>query len=211
MFRMKRPLVTVKVLVALARNGGPIEIPDGALITPAAEDWLRGATRSVKRVAATRKSASPKATLYIVGDDKAPTVRTLLPLLERSQGKVRMLSCHGNIDGCMLAIEDMCLRLAECPRRRGVVLVGITGIAACVANKFPLVRAAVLSKPSSLFDAQRRLGANALIIDPGRFSLRQMQATIESFAVGSSESEPAVDEVIRRAEASTGGSQRACG
>lgn len=198
---MKRPLVTVKTLTARVRDGEPIGIPENALITPAAEDWLRSAARSVKRVAAESGESEKRGALYIVGDDNTPTIRTLLPLLERSCGKVRMLPCYGKIEGCMDAIEKMCRNLAECNRRRGVVVVGIASIAACVANKFPWVRAATIAKPSELFDLQHRLGANALAIDPSQFSLRQLQATIESFARDDSAIEPVIEAAIKRAGA----------
>ena len=46
---MSRPLITVKTLVAQAGKGGAIELPAGALVTPAAHDWLAGRKIPVHR------------------------------------------------------------------------------------------------------------------------------------------------------------------
>ncbi len=177
---MSRPLVTVNTLLTQVRERGAVELPGNALITPAAADWLHGARVPVRRL----NGAAPVAAgadIYVVGDARDPAVQTVLPALERRHTGVKFLPCHGHLGGLLDAVKEVCAGLAGCARRKGIVLAEDGAIVNCVANKHPKVRAAIALQPSALFGLMRNLGINLLILENGRLSLRQMQATIEEF------------------------------
>ena len=54
------------------------------------------------------------------------------------------------------------------------------------------------SKPSTLFGLVRRLGINLLILEFGRWSLRQMQAAIDEFLTGNTRIDPIVEAALQR-------------
>lgn len=188
---MSRPLVTVNTLLAQVREHGAIELPEDALITPAAADWLHGARVPVQRTNGTAAGVSGPA-VYVVGDARSPVVQTLRPGLERQHGGLKFLPCHGHIGGLCDALHEACSGLASCSRRRGIVVVEDGAIASCVANKYPHVRAAIVVKPSALFGLLHNLGVNLLILETGHMSLRQMQATIDGFLAGKAAVHPDV-------------------
>jgi ribose 5-phosphate isomerase RpiB len=90
----------------------------------------------------------------------------------------------------------MCDGLAQCSQRRGVVIVRVGGIVSCVANRNPKVRAAVLTRPSDLYGLRKDLNINVLILERERLSLRQMQASIETFLTGRGALNPAVEAAL---------------
>jgi hypothetical protein len=193
---MTRPLITVSKLLAQVRETGGVQVPEDALITPAAQDWLMSARVDVKRTGpAVTQPNGGFATLYIVGDAKQPVVQTILPGLERKYPKVSFLPCNGHMGGLLAAVRQMCTGLSECDKRKGVVLVRDGAPVCCLANRFEKVRAAILPKPSALYSLQRELGVNCLIIERERISLSQTQATIDAFMTG----QTAVDPVIAAA------------
>jgi hypothetical protein len=208
---MSRPLITVKTLIEQSRRRGEIELPADALVTPAADDWLRGSKVPVRRVDGAGGTAAPRAALYVVGDEADPAVRTLLPILERQRQGVKFLSCRGSRAGLLEAVRETCEGLAGCPQRRGIVLVQDGAVASCVANRHPTVRAAIASRPSALTALVRELGINLLILETGRVSLRQMQAMIDVFLAGKSGLDPRIEAALAGAgEPSVSGGGNAC-
>lgn len=189
---MSRPLVTVKTLLAQARERGALELPEDALVTPAAADWLRGCRLPVRRVGAQTATQEDAPTCYVIGDSADPYLQTLLPQLERRYAGLHFLPCNGNRIGLLAAIRKLCAALAESQRRRGVIVVGQGAIPACVANRRAHVRAAILSQPSELPGLMRELALNVLIIERGRMSLRQAQASIEAFFAGKAALDPVI-------------------
>ncbi|MEW6250110.1 MAG: RpiB/LacA/LacB family sugar-phosphate isomerase [Planctomycetota bacterium] len=216
---MSRPLITVNTLVAQLRERGAVELPQDALITPAAADWLRGTHVPVRRLAANpdedgsgsangragaaahpaQRPAAPD--LYVVGDGRIPVLKTLLPGLEREYAGVKFLSCRGVVEGLCSALHEACTGLAGCTQRRALVVVVDGAIASCVANKYPHVRAAIVTRPSVVYDLVHRLAANLLILESERLSLRQMQGIVAEFLRGKPELEPAVAEALEQATA----------
>ena len=192
---MSRPLVTVSALIAQARERGRIELPADALITPAAQDWLRGSRFPVQRTAPQRPAPDDAPTYYLIGDAADPYLQALLPGLERRFPGLRFLPCHGRCEGLLAAIDQMCAGLrcgAACGAgaaaaeragraRRGVIIVSSGAIANCVANKHQHVRAAIVCQPSALLPLLRELALNVLIIEKERTSLRQAQGLIDTF------------------------------
>lgn len=200
----RRPLITVNTLTTQLRERGAVELPADALITPAAQDWLRGTRVRVHRVGAATGaggcdgngavSAPPR--VYVVGDAAVPVMQALLPGLERQIPGLRFLPCHGHMAGLMAALHETCTALGGCTRRRGVVIVRNGADVCCVANKYPRVRAAILAAPSALLSLQTELGANLLILERDRMSLQQMRAAIERFVAGPAHVSPVIAEAL---------------
>lgn len=191
---MSRPLITVKSLLAAARTDGPIPVAADALITPAAADWLRTSGRVTETVAPSPPSASPA--LHLVGDAAAPFCQALLPLLERALGRVVFRPCRGQRSGLLQALRETGVELAADGRARGVVVVHAGGMAACVANKLPGVRAAVVERPAQLAANLHDFAMNLLILEPPRVALRQALGLIEAFVRTRPEMDPALAAVL---------------
>jgi hypothetical protein len=189
---MSRPLVTVKTLLAQARGGGPIDLAADALITPAAADWLAATRLPVRRVEGPAPGPVGEPGLYLVADGAHPTVRALLPILERRYGSMAFWSCRGHVVGLMEALGQACDALAADPARRCVVVMKDGSTAQLVSNKRPHVRAAIGHRPSQLTGLMRNLGINMLILEHDRVSLRQMQGMIETFSTGATSLDPVV-------------------
>ncbi len=198
---MTRTLVTVRTLVEQVRTHGRIELPADALITPAARDWLRGTTLRVETAPAPAAPAPTGPVVYFVGDARRPDVQTLLPALERSYPRLRLLPCNGHLAGLLSAVQAACAGLSECTQRRGVVVVSDGAPVCCVANRFAGVRAAILATPSALYGLIRELGVNLLILERTRLSLAQIRAAITTFVAG----KPDVAPEIAAALAAAGG------
>jgi hypothetical protein len=192
---MNRPLVTVKSLLAQARDGREIVLADEALVTPAAEEWLTRCGLPVRRMNAPSDANTLSPTLCVVGDAAHPRLRTLLPMIERRFGPVTFRPCHGHRKGLLAALAQTCDALAGCSRRKGIVIVRDGALSQCVANKREGVRAAIISRPSQLFELVRGLGVNLLILEHESVSLRQMQAIIERFV----SMEPSIDPLLELA------------
>ena len=177
---MKRPVVTVKWLQQQARSGDAIVLPDRALITPAAQDWLRD-TRIVVGRGGESRPRSDAPVLYVIGDGRTPLMQTMVPTLERRFENVEFLPCNGHLRGLLEAAHVACEGLSSCSRRRGVLIVEDGATVNCVANRYGGVRAAILQRPAALFALQRRLAPNLLILETGRFGLHQIVASVEAF------------------------------
>ena len=204
---MSRPLITVKTLIEQSRRRGEIELPADALVTPAANDWLRASKVPVRRMDGAGPATAHRPTLYVVGDEADPAVRTLLPTLERQRDGLTFLSCRGTRAGLLEAVHETCTGLCGCPQRRGIVLVQDGAVVSCVANRYPKVRAAIASRPSALTMLVRELGVNLLILETGCVSLRQMQAMIDAFLNGKPGLDPLIEAALagRGTPAATGG------
>lgn len=180
---MKRSLVTVKMLTAQMRAQGRIELPPGALITPAAADWLRGTRTPVQPASAAAVTVDAGPRVNVVGDAANPVVSMLLPALERRRN-VRFLPCHGHMTGLLAAVTVASEDLAKCAQRRAIALLRDGAIVNCVANHQPGVRAALVTRPAALYELMRRLGLNFLILETERLAVRQMQALMDTFLDG---------------------------
>ena len=183
-----------------SRRGSTIELPADAIITPAAQDWLRATRLDVRRNGAGVSPREADAAVFLIGDARSPILQVLLPTLERTHDGLAFLPCQGHLAGCLDAVRRMCEGLARCGRARGVVVVRAGAIVNCVANRHQKVRAAILTKPSDLYGLQKELGINVLILEPERLSLRQMQATIDAFLQGGSTVHPLVESALSGAD-----------
>lgn len=76
---------------------------------------------------------------------------------------VELLGCHGEPCAWVRGVAD-CLKRGQC--RAAVILCGGTGVAACVSNKVPGIRAVSVNSVAEAEQAVDSLGANVLIVDP---------------------------------------------
>ncbi|UCG15912.1 MAG: hypothetical protein JSV19_11525 [Phycisphaerales bacterium] len=212
---MSRPLITVKTLIAQAGKGGAIELPAGALVTPAAHDWLASHKVPVPRPGPPGARETPhgrEPTVYMIGDAAHPNIRALLPVMERRYGGVAFQPCHGNRAGLLDAVKRTCEALHECSQRRAVAVIRSAAIVNCIANKQPGVRAAIAPRPSSLFGLVNELGINMLIIENERMSLGQMRALVDGFVSAKTAIDPLIKTALGDGPSSeSGGACAACG
>lgn len=200
---MGRPLITVNTLLAMERHG-EIVLASDALITPAAQDFLRGTRTPVKHVDA-QPVVSKQPRRYVCGDVHCPVIQSILPGLERDYPSLEFSSCEGQV-GCLLpSLANICSGLSECNQRRGVVLVEKTALVGCFANKYPKVRAAAVDSPACLFDLMRGLDINLLIINPAKVALRQMRAMIDTFFTGKTSLAPEIAAAFKGVTSSVSG------
>lgn len=178
------------------REQGEVELPADALITPAAEDWLRSSVVPVRRAVVAEQPIESEPVIYVVGDAHNPVLQTLLPALQRRHQSAQFLPCNGNLAGLLDALRRACEGLAACSRQRGVVLVRDGAIANCVANKCAKVCAVIVSRPSAPFELVHNLGMNLMILETGRMSLRQLQATIDGFLAGKTSVDPEIEAAL---------------
>ncbi len=200
---MSRPLVTVRTLLAQLRARGAIELPPAALITPAARDWLRGCRVPVRNADASSRdpqganspsrgpegvgvAATPDETprFYLIADPRDPFAQALLPALERRWPRLAHVAVGPRAADVAAAIRGVATQLAGCPRHRAVALLTDGALAVCVANRFPHVRAAVLTRPGGLHALQHELGINLLILEREPLAFAQLRATSERFFAG---------------------------
>lgn len=193
---MSRPLVTVNALTAQVRDAGRITLPEDALITPAAADWLQGTRVPVERVRARSVETPTGPRRYLIGDAGNATVQTLVRHLERSQPCLEFLSCDDRRECLLKHVRTVADGIARCDDERAAIVVDKGAIAACVANKFVPVRAAILQQPSDLFALQHELAINVLIIEKERTSLRQAQGAIDTFFNGKARLDPRIESAI---------------
>lgn len=189
---MSRTLVTVKSLLKQVRDAGVVQIVNDALITPAAAEWLATNHLQVRRSERAAQANDTAPRVHLIGDVANAKCRALLPMLDRSIGPVEFHPCQGRREGLLAALRETCAALAECDRRRGVVLVRDGALVSAVANKHPAVRAAIVARPGQLAMLIRDLAINLLIVEHDNVSLQQTRALIEAFVAGRASLDPAI-------------------
>lgn len=188
---MTRPVITAQKLTAQAREHGEVVLPENALLTPSAKDWLLGAKVPVRTDGA--EAPQPKGPrFYLLGDGGDPYLKALLPDLERRFPSLEFLSCNNDRRCLLESLRRVCSDLSKSPARRAVAILEHGGITSCVANKQARVRAAILDQPSALRMLTRELGINLLILEKGRFAVGQARASIETFLTGRTSTDPRV-------------------
>jgi hypothetical protein len=204
---MARPLITVKALMQQVRKRGRVQLPENALISPAAADWLRGTHVQVQRTGAVqlggRGDADGKSAraIYLVGDEHEPCVQTLVPELERRHAGLRFRPVQPRVTSLIVALVDMCAALNGCARTRGIAIVNEASLVTCLANRFPRVRGAIVARASELHALMRRMALNLLILPLGDIALRQQAALIDSFLAGRADFEPELEAGLQRVSA----------
>ncbi len=177
---MSRVVVTAQMLQEWHTAGRALEVPRDALITPAARDWLKERAVPIAWRDADGEAGSGGA-MPVVIDLGTPMMRSVLTSLERLAGGVETIDPSVKSGGLVSALRKLCDEVSAGRRARGVVFTEDGALAACVANKFRGVRAAVGANLPSVEQAARSFGVNVLVIEPSRQTTYQIRQMVERF------------------------------
>lgn len=172
------PVVTANLLAERLRGSQAVRIGRRSVITPSARDWLAS-----KKISWTRgtgnASTEPSATArwQLVLTTVTPAITTLRPTL--TGWKSELL-------GTPKEAADHSLRVICTGEADGVLgLCGSAETVACLANRNPKIRAAVLNTALELPALVEHLGPNLLVINPRGKSfveLRNLVRAVETLA-----------------------------
>lgn len=153
------PVITAEILAERVRQNQTIRIGRRSILTPSARDWLAARKISCTRISGGHAgSTASSARWHVVVTAVTPAVATLRQSLagwktellgtpkEAAEYGVRVL-CTGEADGV----------LGLCHAAESV---------ACLANRNPKVRAAVLASPGDLQELVAQLSPNLLVVNP---------------------------------------------
>jgi hypothetical protein len=158
----------------------------GTVVTPLAQEELRHNGVQVTRREPERKPAGGSTWGY-AEERPGPLVRSAVQALAREGVEVRELPGAGDGLTCRWAkgVAE-CVARGECAG--GVLFCGDAGLACCVANKVPGVRAAAVTTVAAAARALGALAANLVAVElPGRtfFEVRQILRTLCAGSPGS--------------------------
>jgi ribose 5-phosphate isomerase B len=151
----------------------------GTVVTPLAAEELRDRGVAIRRESREEKSPSRLAWAY-AQDRPHPLVQSAARSLEREGTGVRELEGQGKALACRWArAVAECVARGECAG--GVLFCADPGLACCVANKVPGLRAVAVTSVAQAARATLGLAANLLAVEmPGRtfFEVRQILRTL---------------------------------
>jgi ribose 5-phosphate isomerase RpiB len=159
----------------------------GTVVTPLAQEELRQGGVQVTRREPERKSAAGPAAWGYAEERPTPLVRSAVQALAREGVEVRELPGAGPELLCRWArgVAE-CVARGECAG--GVLFCGDAGLACCVANKVPGLRAVAVTTATQAARSALVLAANLVAVEvPGRtfFEVRQILRTLCAGAPGS--------------------------
>ncbi len=202
---MPRELITANMLEQWAAGGKEIVIPRDALITPAAQDWLRHAKVPVRRASEDK----PAATYGLAAEFDQAMIRSTAAAIEDAAGPYRrfeMTSGKGR-DALVAAIE-LCAAVATKEIDRGIVLSNHPDSICVLANKLPDVRAMVGTSWQSVESATQAVGINVLILPPAARSYHEIRQIAGRFLRCQRRLTPSLEKAIAAAERKRLGADR---
>jgi len=198
---MSRPVVTAKMLDDLLRSGTPIVLAKGALVTPAARDWLKG---HAVPVTWQEPPAGTGRSLAVVMDPKLPELRLMRTLLDRSGGLVEVIEPASGAGAIAAATRRLCSRVRRGEVVKGVVFAADGAVPVCIANKCAGIRAALGACVPMVEEAVRELAINVLVIEYPHLTPYLMRQMVERFAAGPTMARPEVAAMISELEQGAG-------
>lgn len=178
---MSRPVVTAILLEDLRREGKEIRLPEGALMTPAARDWLK---EHALPVTWEKAGGGEGGGLAVVMDSSLPELRMMRSMLDRGGRLIEVIEPAGGPGGVVAATQRLCGRIARREVARGVVFAADGPVPVCVANKHNGVRAALGVNIPTVEEACRSLGINVLVLEYPTLTPYQMKQMIERLLSG---------------------------
>ncbi len=178
---MSRPVVTAILLDDLRREGKEIRLPEGALVTPAARDWLKEYSLPVTWEKAPAGGAGK---LAVVMDPSLPELRLMRTMLDRGGRLAEVIEPDGGRKGIAAAIRQLCGKVARGEVAKGVVFAADGPVPVCVANKHNGVRAALGVNIPMVEEACRSLGINVLVLEYPTLTPYQMKQMIDRLLAG---------------------------
>lgn len=178
---MSRPVVTAIMLDDLRREGREICLPEGALVTPAARDWLK---EHPLPVTWEKAPAGGQGRLAVVMDPSLAELRLMRTMLDRGGRLAEVIEPVGGRSGILAATRRLCGRIARREAAKGVVFAADGPVPVCVANKHNGVRAALGVNIPMVEEACRSLGINVLVLEYPTLTPYQMKQMIDRLLAG---------------------------
>lgn len=173
-------VITGDLLAEKATGATQIVVPDKAILTPTAHDFLKASKAQLIRAGAAGAKASPSSSAPGITSWKLITV-TSSPAVSRLTGELgaswsrEILGCPD--DAATLAISAICRGESG-----GVVILARQHFrAACRANRHDKVRAVPVTSPVDVQSAREQLRLNCIAIDPTGRSYFELKNTINAF------------------------------
>lgn len=173
-------VITGDLLAEKATGATQIVVPDKAILTPTAHDFLKASKAQLIRASAAGAKAPASSAATGVTSWKLITV-TSTPAVARLTGELgaswsrEILGCPD--DAATLAISAICRGESG-----GVVILAKQHFrAACRANRHDKVRAVPVTSPADVQSAREQLRLNCITIDPTGRSYFELKNTINAF------------------------------
>jgi ribose 5-phosphate isomerase RpiB len=194
---MSRPVVTAILLEDLRREDREIRLPEGALLTPAARDWLKEHSLPVTWEKA---PGGGPAKLAAVMDPSLAELRMIRAMLDRGGRLAEVIEPVGGRSGIVAATRRLCGKVARREVAKGVVLAQDGAVPVCVANKHNGIRAALGVNIPMVEEAARSLGVNLLVLEYPTLTTYQMRQMIERLLAGPTAAPPETSATIENIE-----------
>jgi len=201
---MSRPLVTATMLEELRRAGREIRLTKGALLTPAARDWLKEQAVPVSW----EEPAGTAGGLAAVMDTTLPEMRAMRTMLERDGTLAEVIEPAPGAGGLVLAMRQLCGLISRQQAAKGVVFVRDGAVPVCVANKHQRIRAALGINVPMVEEACRSLGINVLVIEYTAQTTYQMKQMVARLVAGPASASPETAATIAAIEQGGGRADR---
>ncbi|NLE57471.1 MAG: RpiB/LacA/LacB family sugar-phosphate isomerase [Planctomycetes bacterium] len=177
---MSRPVVTAIMLEDLRREGKEIRLTEGALVTPAARDWLKEHSLPVTW----EKAPTGGGKLAVVMDPSLAELRFMRTMLDRGGYLAEVIEPVGGRSGIVAATRRLCGKIARREVEKGVVFAADGPVPVCVANKHNGVRAALGVNIPMVEEACRSLGINLLVLEYMTLTPYQVKQMIDRLLAG---------------------------
>jgi hypothetical protein len=203
---MARELITANTLQRLAAAGQPIVVPRDALVTPAAQDWLRHADVPVTYQ---DQAGQAEASYGIAAEFEQPMIRSTAAAIQDVAGPYRRFEMprSSGRESIAAAIE-LCGAIATDDLDRGIVLHNHPGTIGILANKLPGVRAMVGTCWQATESACQAVGLNVLVLQPGVQSYHEIKQIASRFLRCERRTLPVLEAAIAAAERKRLGADR---
>lgn len=198
---MSRPIVTAIMLQELLKSGAEIRLTKGALVTPAAKDWLKEHRLPVTWE---EPATATGGTLAAVLDASVPELRAVRSMLDRRGVLAEVIEPAGGRSGIPAATRRLCGKIARREVLKGVIFAPDAAAPLLIANKHNSVRAAYGGDLPMVEEACRSLGANVLVIEYPRQSSYMMTQMIERLIKGPTCASPEIGAMINVIESGGG-------
>ena len=188
----------------LRRTGRELRLPKGALLTPAARDWLKEHAVPVTW----EEAGGTSAGLAVVMDTTLPEMRAMRTMLERQVTLVEVIEPAPGPGGLVSATRQLCGLISRQQAAKGVVFVRDAAVPVCVANKHQRIRAALGINVPMVEEACRSLGSNVLVIEYTAQTTYQMKQMVARLMAGPTSASPETAATIEAIEQGGGHADR---
>lgn len=176
-------VVTLELLTKRSDGLAAISVSAGAILTPAAKDYLRerGIAVHVGTSAASTSAGQPaRLALGVAETHYEPA--GLIARLSLGRVQVEQIARVG-----LVGVVDELTERVRLGGERGVLLTGEAEAAVCLANRISGVRAAEVRCAKGVRRAKQAIGLNLLVLDPAGISGHQIERAVAEFCHGRTE------------------------